>query len=227
MIEEYAIEIHSVTKIYRMGKSDFQALNNVSLKIKKGEFVALMGRSGSGKSTLMNLIGCLDRSTSGEIFIEGDNTSKLTDGQLAEIRGKKIGFIFQTFNLVPTLNALKNIALPMVFGSISKASREQRAHELLRRLELDNWATHLPSELSGGQQQRIAIARALANNPSIILADEPTGNLDSKTGEQVMQFLSSINKEGKTIVLVTHDQTLVKYAHRVIMLRDGEVSEQV
>jgi len=149
----------------------------------------------------------------------------MTDAQLAEIRGKKIGFIFQTFNLVPTLNAVKNIALPMVFGGISKSIREQHAMELLRRMELEKWATHLPSELSGGQQQRVAIARALANNPLIILADEPTGNLDSKTGKQVMELLSSINKEGKTIVLVTHDPVLVQYAHRVITLLDGEVGD--
>jgi len=225
MPEEYAIEVRAVTKIYQMGKSEFRALNNVSLKIKKGEFVALMGRSGSGKSTLMNLLGCLDRPTSGEIIIEGDNISRLTDAQLAEIRGRKVGFIFQTFNLIPTINAVKNVMLPMIFGGILRASREQRAMELLSRMELQNWATHLPSELSGGQQQRVSIARALANNPVIILADEPTGNLDSKTGEQVLEFLSSINREGKTIVLVTHDASLVRHAHRVIIMKDGEVEE--
>ncbi|MFH1101180.1 MAG: ABC transporter ATP-binding protein [Methanobacteriota archaeon] len=226
MTKEYAIEVRSVTKTYRTGKSELHALKNVSIQIEKGEFVALIGRSGSGKSTLMNLLGCLDRPTSGNIFIDGQNTSQLTDRMLAEIRGRKMGFIFQTFNLVPTLSALKNIMLPMVFGGFPRASREQRSVELLRRMELEKWASHLPSELSGGQQQRIAIARALANNPLIILADEPTGNLDSKTGEQVMEFLSSINREGKTIVLVTHDPILVRYARRVITLSDGEVVDR-
>jgi len=225
MPEEFVIDVRSVTKIYRSGKGEFKALNNISLKIKKGDFIALMGPSGSGKSTLMNILGCLDRTTSGEVLLEGENISGLTDGQLAEIRGRKVGFIFQTFNLIPTLNALKNVTLPMVFIGSPKADREKKAMDILRRMGLEKWATHLPSELSGGQQQRVAIARALANDPSIILADEPTGNLDSKTGEQVMQVLSAINKEGKTIVLVTHDHSLTKYTNKVFTLLDGEISD--
>jgi putative ABC transport system ATP-binding protein len=223
--EEIIIDARLLTKIYKSGKSEFKALNDVSLKIRRGDFVALMGPSGSGKSTLMNLLGCLDHLTSGEIYLKGENISSKTDNQLAEIRGSKIGFIFQTFNLIPTLNALRNVALPMVFMGLPKADREKKAMDLLKRVGLENWAKHLPSELSGGQQQRVAIARALANDPSIILADEPTGNLDRKTGEQVMQVLSEINKDGKTIILVTHDPALTKYTNRVFNLLDGEISE--
>ncbi|MDH7517002.1 MAG: ABC transporter ATP-binding protein [Candidatus Thermoplasmatota archaeon] len=219
------IETDSVTKIYKTGKIEFRALNNVSLKVKEGDFIALMGPSGSGKTTLMNLIGCLDRATSGEIILDGKNLSVLNDNQLAEIRSKKIGFIFQTFNLIPTISALKNVELPLVFGGVSRNSREKIALDLLRKFGLEKWAGNLPSELSGGQQQRVAIARALANNPSILLADEPTGNLDSATGLQIMNYLASINKEGKTIILVTHDKSLKKYANRVITMRDGEISE--
>jgi len=225
MSDNIAIETNSVTKIYKTGKVEFRALNNVSLKIKKGDFIALMGPSGSGKTTLMNLIGCLDRTTSGQIFLDGQNLSVLNDNQLAEIRSKKIGFIFQTFNLIPSVSALKNVALPMVFGGVSRNSREKMALDMLKKFGLENWAGNLPSELSGGQQQRVAIARALANNPSIILADEPTGNLDSATGLQIMKFLASINKQGITIVLVTHDNSLKKYANRIITMKDGEISE--
>jgi putative ABC transport system ATP-binding protein len=220
------IETNSITKIYKTGKVEFKALDNVSLKIKKGDFIALMGPSGSGKSTLMNILGCLDRATSGQILFEGQNLSASSDSQLAEIRNKKIGFIFQTFNLISSASALKNVALPMTFGGIPKASRETMALDLLRKMGLENWARHLPTELSGGQQQRVAIARALANNPSVILADEPTGNLDSVTGIQVMEVLSKISKEGKTIILVTHDSSLKKYANRVITMKDGVISER-
>jgi len=225
MPDDIAIETNSITKIYGTSKVQFRALNNVSLKVKRGDFIALMGPSGSGKTTLMNLIGCLDRTTSGEIILDGQNLSILNDNQLAEIRGKKIGFIFQTFNLVPTISALKNVELPLVFGDMSRVSREKIALDLLKKFGLENWARNLPSELSGGQQQRVAIARALANNPSIILADEPTGNLDSATGLQIMKYLASINKEGKTIVLVTHDNSLKKFANRIITMKDGEISE--
>jgi len=224
MPAEYIIETRSVTKTYKMGKQEFRALNGISLSVKKGDFLAIMGPSGSGKSTLMNLLGCLDRPTSGEILLAGERTSDMNDNELAEVRSKKIGFIFQTFNLVPTLNALRNVALPMVFGGISKADREKRAYDLLKKVGIENWATHLPSELSGGQQQRVAIARALANDPLIILADEPTGNLDRKTGEQVMNLLSSITKGGKTILLVTHDHSLKKYTNRVVNMLDGKIS---
>jgi len=226
VMSEYVIDINSLTKIYQTGKTDFKALNNVTLKIRKGDFVAIMGPSGSGKSTLMNIIGCLDRPTSGTVIIDGENISIVSDNELAEIRGRKIGFIFQKFNLIPTMTALKNIALPMVFLGGTKADRDQRAAELLGKVGLTNWATHRPSELSGGQQQRIAIARALSNNPSIILADEPTGNLDTKTGEQIMELLVALNKEGKTILLVTHAIALKRFANRVINMLDGEVSEE-
>jgi len=225
-MSEYVIDIDSLTKIYQTGKTDFKALNTVTLKIRKGDFVAIMGPSGSGKSTLMNIIGCLDRPTSGTVIIDGENISIVSDNELAEIRGRKIGFIFQKFNLIPTMTALKNIALPMVFLGGTKADRDQRAAELLGKVGLTNWATHRPSELSGGQQQRIAIARALSNNPSIILADEPTGNLDTKTGEQILELLVALNKEGKTILLVTHAIALKRFANRVINMLDGEVSEE-
>ncbi|MBN1861014.1 MAG: ABC transporter ATP-binding protein [Candidatus Thermoplasmatota archaeon] len=225
-MRDYVIDIDSLTKIYKTGKTDFKALNNVSLKIRKSDFVAIMGPSGSGKSTLMNIIGCLDRPTSGRIIIDEENISTISDNQLAIIRGRKIGFIFQRFNLMPTMNALKNVSLPMIFLGTSKAEREQRAAELLAKVGLTNWATHRPSELSGGQQQRVAIARALSNNPSIILADEPTGNLDTKTGEQIMDLLVELNQEGKTILLVTHAQALKRFANRVVHMLDGEVSEE-
>ena len=226
MMSEYVIDIDSLTKIYQTGKTDFKALNTVTLKIRKGDFVAIMGPSGSGKSTLMNIIGCLDRPTSGTVIIDGENISIVSDNELAEIRGRKIGFIFQKFNLIPTMTALKNIELPMVFLGGTKADRDRRAADLLGKVGLTNWATHRPSELSGGQQQRIAIARALSNNPSIILADEPTGNLDTKTGEQIMELLVALNKEGKTILLVTHAIALKRFANRVINMLDGEVSEE-
>jgi len=174
----------------------------------------------------MNVIGCLDRPTSGTVIIDGENISVVSDNELAEIRGRKIGFIFQKFNLIPTMNALKNIALPMVFLGGAKADRDRQAAELLGKVGLTKWATHRPAELSGGQQQRIAIARALSNNPSIILADEPTGNLDTKTGEQIMELLVALNKEGKTILLVTHAIALKRFANRVINMLDGEISEE-
>jgi len=225
-MKEYVIDIDSLTKTYRSGKTSFKALNSVTLKIHTGDFVAIMGPSGSGKSTLMNIIGCLDRPTSGTVIIDGENISSVSDNELALIRGRKIGFIFQKFNLIPTMTALKNIELPMVFLGGTKADRERRASELLGKVGLTNWATHRPSELSGGQQQRIAIARALSNNPSIILADEPTGNLDTKTGEQIMKLLVSLNKEGKTILLVTHAIALKRYTNRVVNMLDGKVSEK-
>lgn len=225
-MKDYVINIDSLTKTYRTGKTSFKALNNVNLKIKKGDFIAIMGPSGSGKSTLMNIIGCLDRPTSGSVIIDGENVSTVSDNELAQIRGRKIGFIFQKFNLMPTMTALKNIELPMVFVGGTGSDRERRAAELLGKVGLTNWATHRPSELSGGQQQRIAIARALSNNPSIILADEPTGNLDTKTGEQIMKLLVSLSKEGKTILLVTHAIALKRYTNRVVNMLDGKISEK-
>jgi putative ABC transport system ATP-binding protein len=225
-MSEYVIEIESLTKIYKSGKTEFKALNNVTLRIHKGDFVAIMGPSGSGKSTLMNIIGCLDRPTSGRIMLDGENISTLSDNELAEIRGRKVGFIFQKFNLIPTMNALKNVDLPMIFLGAKRADRDRRGSELLEKVGLTNWATHKPSELSGGQQQRVAIARALCNNPSIIFADEPTGNLDTKTGEQIMELLVALNKEGKTILLVTHAIALKRFANRVVNMLDGEVTEE-
>ena len=225
-MKDCVIDIDSLTKTYLSGKTQLKALNNVNLKIKKGDFIAIMGPSGSGKSTLMHIIGCLDRPTSGTVIIDRENISKVSDNELAQIRGRKIGFIFQKFNLIPTMTALKNIELPMVFVGGTKSDRERRATELLGKVGLTNWATHRPSELSGGQQQRIAIARALCNNPSIILADEPTGNLDTKTGEQIMKLLAELNKEGKTILLVTHAIALKRYANRVINMLDGKISEK-
>jgi putative ABC transport system ATP-binding protein len=225
-MSEYVIEIDSLTKIYKTGKTEFKALNNVSLRIRKGDFVAIMGPSGSGKSTLMNIIGCLDRPTAGRIMLDGENISTLSDNELAVIRGKKVGFIFQKFNLIAAMNALKNVSLPMVFVGASRGDRDRRAGDLLEKVGLTNWATHKPTELSGGQQQRVAIARALCNNPSIIFADEPTGNLDTKTGEQIMELLVTLNKEGKTILLVTHAISLKRFANRVINMLDGEVTEE-
>jgi putative ABC transport system ATP-binding protein len=184
-----------------------------------------MGPSGSGKTTLMNMIGCLDRPTSGEIRLDGEDVSRLNEDRLAEIRGEKIGFVFQNFNLIPRMTALKNVVLPMVFLGIPRSTRNERAIALLRDLGLENRISHFPSELSAGEQQRVAIARALANNPSIILADEPTGNLDTKTGEQVMDILTSLNKEGKTIVLVTHDPSIARYSKRVLPMKDGRIGE--
>jgi putative ABC transport system ATP-binding protein len=225
-MKDCVIDIDSLTKTYQSGKTQFKALNNVNLKIKKGDFIAIMGPSGSGKSTLMHIIGCLDRPTSGTVIIDGENISKVSDNELAKIRGRKIGFVFQKFNLISTMTALKNIELPMVFLGGTKADRNRRAAELLGKVGLTNWATHRPSELSGGQQQRIAIARALSNNPSIILADEPTGNLDTKTGEQIMKLLVSLSKEGKTILLVTHAIALKRYANRIVNMLDGKISEK-
>jgi len=225
-MKDYVIDIDSLTKTYQSGKTNLKALNSVTIKIKKGDFVAIMGPSGSGKSTLMHIIGCLDRPTSGTVIIDGENISTVSDNELAQIRGRKIGFIFQKFNLIPTMTALKNIELPMVFLGGTKADRNQRAAELLGKVGLTNWATHRPSELSGGQQQRIAIARALCNNPSIILADEPTGNLDTKTGEQIMKLLVALNKEGKTILLVTHAIALKRFSNRIINMLDGKISEK-
>jgi putative ABC transport system ATP-binding protein len=200
-----------------------QALRGISLEIKKNEFVALMGASGSGKSTLMNLVGCLDTPTSGQYFLSGHDVSKLDDNQLAEIRNKEIGFIFQTFNLLPRSTALENVMLPLVYAGIGKAERLERATKALEAVGLADRMTHKPNELSGGQRQRVATARALVNNPSLILADEPTGNLDSKTSDEIMTLLVDIHKAGNTIILVTHEESIARFAHRIIRLIDGKV----
>jgi len=217
------IRLDNVWKIYQMGNVQVNALRGLNLKIKHGEFVAVMGPSGSGKSTAVNMIGCLDIPTRGRIYLEGKNISHMTESDLAQIRGKKIGFIFQQFNLIPTLNALENVMLPMTFQGIDAETRKKRATELLKMVGLGERLHHRPTELSGGQQQRVAIARALSNDPEVILADEPTGNLDTKTGKKVMEFLKKLHKQGKTIVMVTHEQTISKFAQRVEYLRDGVV----
>ncbi len=218
------IKLENVWKIYKMGEVEVVALCGLSLEIKESEFIVIMGPSGSGKSTAVNMVGCLDIPTKGRILLEGQDISHMEESELAQIRGRKIGFIFQTFNLIPSLTALQNVMLPMVFQDIEKSEREKIASNLLRRVELGDRMRHRPNELSGGQQQRVAIARSLSNNPDIILADEPTGNLDTKTGKVVMDFLHSLQeKEKKTVIVVTHDPTLAKYADKVAYLHDGKI----
>ena len=217
------IELDQVSKIYQMDEVKVQALNKVDLKIKEKEFVAIMGPSGCGKSTLLQMIGCLDRPTSGKILLDGADTSKLNETQLARVRGKKIGFVFQYFNLYPTLTAQANVELPMMIVEEEKQFRQKRAMELLKIVGLAERASHLPSQLSGGERQRIAIARALANEPSFILADEPTGNLDSKSGTEIMKILVKLNDEGKTIVVVTHDMTIASHSKHIIQMKDGKI----
>lgn len=218
------IKLQEVWKVYRMGDVEVNALQGLNLEVKDGEFLAIMGPSGSGKSTAVNMIGCLDVPTKGKIWLDNHDISKLSESELAQIRGRKIGFIFQQFNLIPTLSALENVALPIVFQSVDREKRNEKATELLQIVDLGDRMEHKPAELSGGQQQRVAIARALANDPEVILADEPTGNLDSSTGETVMSFLEKLNrKEGKTIILVTHDSNVAKHADRTEYLKDGKI----
>ncbi len=220
------IRLEDVFKIYSMGENKVYALSGINVSVREGEFVAIMGPSGSGKSTSMNLVGSLDTPSKGRILLDEHDISKLHESDLAQIRGRKIGFIFQSFNLIPTLTAKENIVLPMVFQGKSKEEQEEKVKELLELVELTDRANHYPNELSGGQRQRVAIARSLANNPEVILADEPTGNLDSKTGGKVLDFLQKLHKQGKTIVMVTHDQDLAqKYAEKVYWLRDGKVEK--
>ncbi len=218
------IKLDNVWKTYKMGEVEVHALRGLNLEVREGEFLAIQGPSGSGKSTAMNLIGCLDIPSKGTIYLSGQDISKLRESDLAQIRGRKIGFIFQQFNLINTLSAMENVMLPMIFQGISESDRKKKAKELLTLVELGDRMDHRPKELSGGQQQRVAIARALAVNPEVILADEPTGNLDSKTGVTVMDFLKKLNKEEKkTIVMVTHDDELAKEAQRIEYLKDGQV----
>jgi putative ABC transport system ATP-binding protein len=217
------IELKDIKKVYQMDEVEVKALNNVDLKINKNEFVAIMGPSGSGKSTLLHMIGCLDRPSSGKIFINGVDISKLNDSELARLRGKEIGFVFQVFNLYPTLTALENVELPMMIVEKNKKERKERALELLKTVGLEERAEHLPSELSGGERQRVAIARALANDPNIILADEPTGNLDSKSGYEVMKIFTNLKKSGKTLIIVTHDQYIASHAKSIVKIKDGEI----
>ena len=226
MSKNTIIKLEDVWKVYLMGEVNVAALRGINLNIKKEEFVAIMGPSGSGKSTCVNMVGCLDVPTKGSIFLDQHNIAHLSESDLAQIRGRKIGFIFQQFNLIGTLSALENIMLPMTFQNIPREERVKRAKELLRMVELKDRMNHKPNELSGGQQQRVAIARALVNDPEVILADEPTGNLDSTTGHKVIDFLRELHKkEKKTIVLVTHEKIVSSHAHRVIKIRDGRVEK--
>ncbi|HLC22600.1 MAG TPA: ABC transporter ATP-binding protein [Candidatus Nanoarchaeia archaeon] len=216
--------VDDVHKIYPFAAGDVHAVDGISLKIEKGDFVALIGPSGSGKTTAMNLLGCLDTPSTGKIFLGEHDIQHLAESDLAQVRGKKIGFIFQTFNLIPSLTALENIALPLLFQNVSRAVRMKKAREFADQLGIGDRVDHFPNQLSGGQRQRVAIARALVNDPDIILADEPTGNLDTKTGAEVMSILAELNKQGKTIILVTHNLELTKIANKVIRMRDGKIA---
>lgn len=220
---ESIISVRKLQKTYIMGTTKVHALKSIDLDIDKNEFVALMGPSGSGKSTLMNLLGCLDTPTAGDYYLNSTNVSFMEDSELAEVRNKEIGFVFQTFNLLPRLSALENVALPLVYGGISKRERQERAQEVLDSVGLGDRVSHKPNELSGGQRQRVAVARALVNRPSIILADEPTGNLDTKTSIEIMEIFERIHALGNTIILVTHEPDIAEHAHRIIRLRDGLV----
>ncbi len=217
------IDITQLTKTYIMGQTQVRALRGIDLQIQTNEYVALMGPSGSGKSTLMNLLGCLDTPTSGNYLLDGRDVSRMEDAELANIRNEKIGFVFQTFNLLPRQSTLENVALPLVYAGLSKKLRQERATEVLDAVGLGDRLDHRPNELSGGQRQRVAIARALVNRPAIILADEPTGNLDTKTSIEIMGIFEKIQSEGNTVILVTHEPDIAQHAHRIVRLRDGEV----
>ncbi|WP_255749829.1 ABC transporter ATP-binding protein [Pontibacter liquoris] len=221
------IETHDISKVYRMGSETIHALKSVTITIQKGEYVAFMGPSGSGKSTLMNIIGCLDTPTGGTYILNGNDVSNMTDNELAEVRNKEIGFVFQTFNLLPRQSSLENVALPLIYAGYNKSQREEKAQLALESVGLGNRGKHKPNELSGGQRQRVAIARALINNPSIILADEPTGNLDSKTSYEIMELFENLHARGNTIIMVTHEEDIARYAHRIVRLRDGLVESDV
>jgi len=227
MTSKALLELKGIAKKYTIGTENVNALRSIDLSIFKGEYVALMGPSGSGKSTLMNIIGCLDTPSAGTYYLNGNEVSTMSDNDLAEIRNKEIGFIFQTFNLVPRSNALDNVALPLVYAGISKADRNERATKALTDVGLQDRMTHKPNELSGGQRQRVAVARALVNNPSIILADEPTGNLDSKTSEEIMNLFEDIHKNGNTIIVVTHEEDIARHAHRIVRIKDGMIESDM
>ncbi|MDA0713626.1 MAG: ABC transporter ATP-binding protein [Bacteroidetes bacterium] len=220
---EQIISVKDVFKLYRVGTQEVKALNGLSLDINKNEYVALMGPSGSGKSTLMNVIGALDSPTSGSYWLNGKDVSRMKDDDLAAVRNKEIGFVFQTFNLLPRYTALENVAMPLIYAQMPKKERTERAKEVLNMVGLGDRMDHRPNELSGGQRQRVAVARALVNKPSIILADEPTGNLDSKTSYEIMALFNDIHQRGNTIILVTHEEDIARHAHRIVRLRDGVV----
>lgn len=219
------IEMKDVYKIYKPGENEVRALDGVSLQIEKGEFAAIIGQSGSGKSTLMNIMGCLDAPTRGKYFLNGKDVSTLGDNRLSEIRNREIGFIFQGFNLIPSLDALENVELPLIYRGMDKDERHELAVKALRRVGLGSRLHHKPSEMSGGQQQRVAIARAIAASPPLILADEPTGNLDTKAGLEVMEILTGLNREGRTVVLITHDRNVAERANRTIRIKDGKIEQ--
>ncbi len=219
------IEIKGIKKSYRIGGETVYALKGIDLIIEKGEYVALMGPSGSGKSTLMNMLGCLDTPGEGSYMLNGLDVSKMDDNELAEVRNKDIGFVFQTFNLMPRLSALENVAMPLIYAGVKKEERESRAKVCLEAVKLTDRMTHKPNELSGGQRQRVAVARALVNNPSIILADEPTGNLDSKTSEEMMNLFEEIHKKGNTVIVITHEEDIARRAYRIVRLKDGLIEK--
>jgi len=221
------IDLKDIYKIYQMGSTQINALDGLECKIEKGEYVALMGPSGSGKSTLMNIIGCLDTPTRGVYSLNGTNVSDMTDDDLASIRNVEIGFVFQSFNLLPRKSAIENVSLPLVYAGVSKKERIERAQTVLEKVGLGDRADHKPNELSGGQRQRVAIARALINNPSIVLADEPTGNLDSKSSLEIMNLFNEIHQDGNTVVMVTHEEDIAKYAKRTIRMIDGKLADQL
>ena len=223
-VKQELISLKNIVKSYKNGDQELQVLKGINLEVYEGEFVAIMGPSGSGKSTFMNIIGLLDRPTSGDYSLNGKKVETLSDRHLASVRNKEIGFVFQQFFLLSKLNALQNVELPLIYAGVSVSQRRQLAKQYLEKVELEKRMKHLPSELSGGQKQRVAIARALVNNPSIILADEPTGALDTKTGEQIMALLTALNREGKTIIMVTHEPDIADYATRKIVIRDGEIT---
>lgn len=224
---EKVIHLESIVKNYKVGPSVVRALRSVNLEIKKGEYVAVMGASGSGKSTLMNIIGCLDTPTSGDYILNGTRVSSMSDNQLAEIRNREIGFVFQVFNLLPRNTALENVMLPLIYAGERKQERKERALKMLEDVGLGDRVEHKPNELSGGQRQRVAIARALVNRPSLLLADEPTGNLDSVISEEIMKLFADIHRKGNTLLMVTHEEDIAKHAHRIIKLKDGIVESDV